>query len=141
MRATRPAHLIILDFVTVITFDEAYQVMKLLIMQSSPASSSLSDPNILLSTQFSNTHSICSFKQTSSAECILLFESLHYHSRASRIHIMLEGDITSLPGQQFQNYLNNVLEIWCCEGSTLHNIISRHIWKCSVFDIGGSLRK
>jgi hypothetical protein len=57
IRATCPAYLILLDLIVLIILVRRVQVMKLLIMQFSPASFG---PNILLSTLFSNTLSLCS---------------------------------------------------------------------------------
>jgi hypothetical protein len=61
IHATCPAHLIFLDLITPITFDEELQIMKLLVMESSSLfcySIALS-PNIFLSTLFSNTLNLC----------------------------------------------------------------------------------
>jgi hypothetical protein len=57
-----PTHLILLDLVTVMIFDEAYKLWcsSLCSLQQRPATSSLLDPNTVLSTQFSNTWHACS---------------------------------------------------------------------------------
>jgi hypothetical protein len=59
IRATYPAHLILLDFITRIILDEDYKSLNSLCsFLHSPVGSSLLGPNILLNTVFSNTFSL-----------------------------------------------------------------------------------
>ena len=62
IRATRPAHLILLDFITRTILGEKYRSFSssLCILLHSPVTSSLLGPNILLNTIFSNTLSFLS---------------------------------------------------------------------------------
>ena len=62
IRATCPAHLILLDFVTCLILGEQYTSVSssLYSFLHSPVTSSLLGPNILLNTLFSNTLRLCS---------------------------------------------------------------------------------
>ena len=62
IRATCPAHLILLDFITRTILGEQYRSLSYSLCSClhSPVTSSLLGPNILLNTLFSNTLSLCS---------------------------------------------------------------------------------
>jgi hypothetical protein len=62
IRATCPAHLILLHLITRLIFSDEYRSLSssLCSLVHSPVTPSLLDPNIPLSTLFSNTLSLCS---------------------------------------------------------------------------------
>ena len=67
IRATCPAHLILLDFITRTILGETYKSFSFLLcnLLHSPVTSSLLGPNILLNTMFSNTLSFLSSRNVS----------------------------------------------------------------------------
>jgi len=79
IRAICPVHLILLDLATLIILGEMYTLCNssLCSLLQPPATSSLSEPNILLSTLFSNTLSLCS--------SLSLRDQVSYPYKTSRI--------------------------------------------------------
>jgi len=86
IRATCPAYLILLDFITRTTLGEEYRSLcfSLSSFLHSPVASSLLDPNILLNTLFSNTLSLHSSLNMSD-------QVPHPHKTTGKIIVLYHG--------------------------------------------------